>query len=84
MVVITLKTSPELPTSRAPDLGVRQSSKEEEMSNPASLQLGYRNQEIPFLWSSPHGTVETNLTSIHEVGSSIPGLAQCLKDLSLP
>ena len=27
-------------------------------------------------WGFPHGTVETNLTSIHEDTGSIPGLAQ--------
>ena len=39
--------------------------------------------KIFHLWSSHHGSVEANLTSIHEDTGSISGLAQWVKDLVL-
>ena len=35
-------------------------------------------------WSSHHGSAVTNLTSVHKVGGSIPGLTQWIKDTLLP
>ena len=40
--------------------------------------------KITVLRSSPCGSVVMNLTTIHEVVSSIPGLTQWVKDLALP
>ena len=37
----------------------------------------------PNLLSSHCGSVVTNLTKIHEDADSIPGLAQCVKDVAL-
>ena len=40
------------------------------------------NKQI--FWSSHYGSLETNLTSIHEDIDLIPGLTQWVNDLALP
>ena len=44
----------------------------------------FLSQFILCFWSTHRGSVEMNLTSIHEDAGSIPGLAQWVKHLVLP
>ena len=54
----------------------RQKHKIELLYDLSILLLGICLQQTKILWSSRHGSVEMNLTSIHEDADLIPGLAQ--------
>ena len=49
-------------------------------TNPRAGIISFKDR----YWSSHRGTAEMNPTRNHEVEGSIPGLAQCVKDLALP
>ena len=49
-----------------------------------NLPPNLKEPEFYQFWSSHCGAAEANPTSNHEVAGLIPGLAQCVKDPSLP
>ena len=54
------------------------------MTGGAEKPAGKLAPKINEPWSYLCGSVETDLTRIHEVAGSIPGFAQWVKDLALP